>query len=66
MTINTYIPIHTYSIAKVDYRGAAAPNDKNSFEIPWPRAKKCPPNWNFMKPVLENRKNAAPKRYVHI
>ena len=32
------------------------PEKKNSFEIPWPRAIKCPPNWNFMKPVLENRK----------
>ena len=30
-----------------------------SFEIPWPRAIKCPTKHIFMKPVLENRKNNA-------
>ena len=32
--------------------------NKNGFEMPWPRAIKCPPNWNFMK-VLEKRKKIA-------
>ena len=29
---------------------------KNSFEIPWPRAIKCPAKWNFMKHLLEKRR----------
>ena len=36
----------------------------NSFEIPWPRAIKCPQNQNFMKHVLENRKK-MPHPNVH-
>ena len=37
---------------------------KNSFEMPWPRAIKCPPNWIFMKPVLENRKMCRTLMYI--
>ena len=30
--------------------------NNNSSKNPWPRALKCPWNWNFMKPVLRSRK----------
>ena len=38
--------------------------NKNSFEIPWPKAIKCSPNQNFMKTVLEKRKR-MPHPNVH-
>ena len=37
---------------------------KNSFEIPWPRAIKCPQNWNFMKLFVENRKKCHTLMYI--
>ena len=54
--INFQLYYMGFRTLKSEYSRIYVSEKKNIFEIPWPRAI----NWNFMKPVLENKKNAAP------